>query len=251
MADWNYDEYMDEEGGFGAAFAAAMNWSGAILSVLLIAGLAMWGWKLWVRDVSGVPVVRALEGPMRVAPENPGGMASEYQGLAVNSIAEERIEAAPERVVFKGALDWDIDGWLMKPARLEKGRRYPAVVWLHGGPIREMRFGWHPRRQVEAVCAAGLGNLEHAPIARAHAARAATGCGPASSTARFRPNPARIRSRARRPACWVEVYSAASATGNEAVPFSTPQTVNWLPCRAADPAPGAYPRETRKPRRAG
>jgi len=104
MADMNYDEFDSGDSDFGATFAAAMNWSGAILSVLLIAGLATWGWKLWVRDVSGVPVVQALEGPMRVAPDDPGGVASEYQGLAVNRIAEERIEeGAAERVVLAPA----------------------------------------------------------------------------------------------------------------------------------------------------
>lgn len=90
MAAFNYDDYGDSPG--GASLAAALNWAGALLSVVLIAGLATWGWKLWVRDVSGVPVVRALEGPMRVTPDDPGGLASKYQGLSVNRIAEERVE---------------------------------------------------------------------------------------------------------------------------------------------------------------
>ncbi|MDA8585764.1 SPOR domain-containing protein [Rhodobacteraceae bacterium] len=93
MAAINFHEYGDHSR--GGSVAGALNWAGAFLSVLLIAGLATWGWKLWVRDVTGVPVVRALEGPMRVAPEEPGGLASNYQGLTVNRIAEERVEAAP------------------------------------------------------------------------------------------------------------------------------------------------------------
>lgn len=84
----------------GGGMAAALNWAGAFLSILLIAGLATWGWKLWVRDVTGVPVVRALEGPMRVAPEEPGGLASNYQGLTVNRIAEERVVAPSDQVVL-------------------------------------------------------------------------------------------------------------------------------------------------------
>lgn len=99
MAAFNYDDYGEPVD--GGSLVAALNWAGAFLSVVLIAGLATWGWKLWVRDVSGVPVVRALEGPMRVTPEDPGGLASEYQGLAVNRIAEERIEDdSAERVVL-------------------------------------------------------------------------------------------------------------------------------------------------------
>lgn len=102
MAAFNYDDYgaSDENG----TFTAILNWGGAILSLVLIAGLATWGWKLWQRDVTGVPVVRALEGPMRVAPDDPGGLASEYQGLTVNRIAESNVENTPsEQVVLAPA----------------------------------------------------------------------------------------------------------------------------------------------------
>lgn len=99
MAAINFDDVAPAPDG-GGGFQAALNWAGAGLSVLLIAGLAVWGWKLWQRDVSGVPVVRALEGPMRVAPENPGGLASEYQGLSVNRIAEQKAPGVVERVVL-------------------------------------------------------------------------------------------------------------------------------------------------------
>lgn len=71
-----------------------MRWSGAVLSLALVAGLGVWGWQLTLRDVSGVPVVLALEGPMRVAPDAPGGAAIPHQGLAVNAVQEAR-GAAP------------------------------------------------------------------------------------------------------------------------------------------------------------
>lgn len=102
MAAFHYDDYgASDEGG---TFATALNWGGAILSLILIAGLMTWGWKLWVRDVTGVPVVRALEGPMRIAPEDPGGLASEYQGLTVNRIAESSSQVEPsEQVVLAPA----------------------------------------------------------------------------------------------------------------------------------------------------
>lgn len=99
MAALHFDDYGGQPQ--GGSLTTLLNWAGAFLSVLLIAGLATWGWKLWVRDVSGVPVVRALEGPMRVAPADPGGIASEYQGLTVNRIAEERVdEVLTEQVVL-------------------------------------------------------------------------------------------------------------------------------------------------------
>ncbi|MDT8326830.1 MAG: SPOR domain-containing protein [Roseovarius sp.] len=77
------------------------NLTGAALSLVLIVGVGVWGYKLLVRDVSGVPVVRAAEGPMRVQPADPGGSAAEHQGLAVNSVAAEGSAAAPaDRLVL-------------------------------------------------------------------------------------------------------------------------------------------------------
>ncbi|MGR3291161.1 MAG: SPOR domain-containing protein [Paracoccaceae bacterium] len=84
-----------------ANLAGIVNWIGALISVTLIAGLAWWGYQLMVRDVSGVPVVRALDGPMRVSPLDPGGSSADYQGLAVNNIAAVgEAEAPADRLVL-------------------------------------------------------------------------------------------------------------------------------------------------------
>lgn len=64
-----------------------INGAGAVMSLALIVGLAVWGYKLAVRDVTGVPVVRALQGPMRIQPDDPGGLDAAHQGLAVNEVA--------------------------------------------------------------------------------------------------------------------------------------------------------------------
>ena len=58
-----------------------VNLAGALGSVALVLSLGYWGWELAVRDVRGVPVVRALEGPMRTAPEEVGGRVIDHQGL--------------------------------------------------------------------------------------------------------------------------------------------------------------------------
>lgn len=87
----------DERG----AVSVILSWAGALMSVALVVGLCMWGYKLAMRDVSGVPVVKALEGPMRIAPDDPGGAQAAHQGLAVNSVAAEGSAAAPaERLVL-------------------------------------------------------------------------------------------------------------------------------------------------------
>jgi len=68
--------------------------AGGALSLALIAGLGHWGYKLAMRQIHGIPVIAAPEGPARVAPEIPGGELAQYQGMAVNAIAALG-EAAP------------------------------------------------------------------------------------------------------------------------------------------------------------
>ncbi|MBJ3761854.1 SPOR domain-containing protein [Maribius pontilimi] len=85
-------DYMEEYGGHsstgsGLDVSRWVNLSGALVSLALIGGLSVWGYKLLVRDVTGVPVVQAMEGAFRVAPDDPGGMRAPHQGLAVNEIA--------------------------------------------------------------------------------------------------------------------------------------------------------------------
>ncbi|PZX16008.1 sporulation related protein [Palleronia aestuarii] len=85
--------------GHGLAFQRLANVSGALVSVALIAGLGTWGYNLLVRDVTGVPVIQAMEGAFRIAPEEPGGMNTPHQGLAVNEIAAEGGATGPADTV--------------------------------------------------------------------------------------------------------------------------------------------------------
>lgn len=78
-----------------ATLATATNITGALLSIALIAGIGVWGYKLVMRDVSGVPVVRAIEGPMREQPADPGGRTAAHQGLTVNSVAADGMATDP------------------------------------------------------------------------------------------------------------------------------------------------------------
>ncbi len=82
------------------------NLAGAAVSLALVVGIGVWGYKLLVRDVSGIPLVRAVAGEMRVRPENPGGQLAEHQGLSVNTIAAigeaekpaDQVKLAPEQI---------------------------------------------------------------------------------------------------------------------------------------------------------
>lgn len=71
------------------------NIAGAAVSLALIAGVGVWGYELMVRDVTGIPVVRAASSEMRVRPEDPGGQLARHQGLAVNEIAARGVASGP------------------------------------------------------------------------------------------------------------------------------------------------------------
>lgn len=100
MADF-LAEGRDHAPGAHRSIGTLTNWVGAGLSLALIVGVTVWGYKLLMRDVNGVPVVRATEGPMRMQPEAPGGSTADHLGLAVNEVAATGIAAPPpDRLVL-------------------------------------------------------------------------------------------------------------------------------------------------------
>lgn len=75
--------------------ALLVNRAGMLVSAALLMGTCVWGYQILSRDVSGVPVVRALEGPMRIQPDDPGGRQAGHQGLMVNQVAADGSAAGP------------------------------------------------------------------------------------------------------------------------------------------------------------
>lgn len=123
MAEQAFDGYGGESGYPGVGgLASFMQWTGAVVSLVLVAGLCLWGYKIVVRDVSDVPVIRAIEGPYRVQPDDPGGETAAYQGLAVNSVQSDGgVEKPAERVILAPApvqlSDEDVAGGKLKAPR--------------------------------------------------------------------------------------------------------------------------------------
>lgn len=105
MAEIQSDRYQDWGASeSGSAITKFTHVIGSIVSIGLIVGMGFWGYKLLVRDVSGVPVIRAAEGPMRVQPENPGGEQALNQGLSVNDVAAIGSAAeTPDRLILAPA----------------------------------------------------------------------------------------------------------------------------------------------------
>ncbi len=89
MAEIHGNDYLIDNGGEPRSIKGLANTISAALSAALIIGAGMWGYKLLVQAVNGVPVVQASEGPMRVQPISPGGSEASHQGLSVNAVAAE------------------------------------------------------------------------------------------------------------------------------------------------------------------
>lgn len=108
-------------GGAGSQAGKYVNVAAAAVSIALIGGVGVWGYKLLMRDVTGVPVVRAMEGDMRVAPENPGGEIASHVGLSVNSVPAIGGAAEPEDrlVLAPGTANLQAEDMAVAPAMAE------------------------------------------------------------------------------------------------------------------------------------
>lgn len=89
--------------GLSARLARLTHYVGAVASVGLMVGLLAWGWQLVSRDVSGVPIIRAIEGEARTTADNPGGQLTNHTGLAVNSVAGGETLAPTQQVAIAPA----------------------------------------------------------------------------------------------------------------------------------------------------
>jgi len=82
----DYTSEDDQPQGLRRIIAVYMKWGGAVVSIALISLFVLWSYRLGVRDAAEIPVIRALDGPVRVQPESPGGAVAANQGLEVNEI---------------------------------------------------------------------------------------------------------------------------------------------------------------------
>jgi dipeptidyl aminopeptidase/acylaminoacyl peptidase len=75
----------------------------------------------------------------------------ERQLTHLNAALWKQLQIVPvERVPFKGADGWDVDGFFMKPVGWEAGRKYPMILTIHGGPAGQFGFDWYHEFQVYA-----------------------------------------------------------------------------------------------------
>ncbi|MHC9086055.1 S9 family peptidase [Luteimonas sp. RIT-PG2_3] len=56
-----------------------------------------------------------------------------------------------EAIAFRGVDGEDVHGLLARPVGYQAGRRYPTVMWLHGGPYGRDEYGFDPTVQLLAA----------------------------------------------------------------------------------------------------
>ena len=59
--------------------------------------------------------------------------------------------ASVQRMSFKGAEGWDIDGFFVKPLGWTAGKSYPMILSIHGGPAGQYGVDWFHEFQVYAA----------------------------------------------------------------------------------------------------
>ncbi len=60
----------------------------------------------------------------------------------------------PEKFTFKASDGATIEGWILKPANFEEGKRYPAIMEIHGGPMTAYGEGF--MHEFHALSGAGF-----------------------------------------------------------------------------------------------
>jgi len=113
-------------------------------------------------DISrdGVFAVAAISNPV-----NPGELykltiaTGERSALTAfnKTYLEETELIQPASIIAKGANDWAIHGWLMKPRGYAEGEKYPLVVNIHGGP--HAMYGNTFVHEMQLLAARGFGVL--------------------------------------------------------------------------------------------
>jgi dipeptidyl aminopeptidase/acylaminoacyl peptidase len=74
-----------------------------------------------------------------------GGQPTRLSTSLPASIAEADL-VAPEFVTYPGPDGKAVPGWLFVPNGLDRSKRHPAIVWIHGDGVNQNYDGWHVQR---------------------------------------------------------------------------------------------------------
>jgi dipeptidyl aminopeptidase/acylaminoacyl peptidase len=81
----------------------------------------------------------------RNAPEVWTGRIGEWKKITTTN-ASSRPSWGEARSIRWKSDTFDVQGWLLAPAQVEAGRKYPLIVWIHGGPASASVAKWPDHR---------------------------------------------------------------------------------------------------------
>lgn len=110
------------------------------------------------RDIRDLEVVGERAVAVAATPDRPpevigwtrGGEARRLTGENDTLLAEVRL-AEVERIAFPSADGTEIQGFVTRPPGFEAGRRYPMILWIHGGPVSQFSTAFQSTWQLFAA----------------------------------------------------------------------------------------------------
>jgi len=108
--------------------------------------------NIYVAELNHDP--STLLDPLSHAAEE-GGLPLTKVTSANDSLLAQRLISLPERFTFRAEDGPEVDGWVIKPIGWEAGKKYPAVLEIHGGPMAMYAVGFFLEFQL--LAAAGIG----------------------------------------------------------------------------------------------
>lgn len=121
-------------------------------------------------NTSGMSVIgfTAAQGAIAFSGETNARMAEIFTMTCDGRQIERRSHAAdavfagyevslPEHLLFEGADGWTIEGWVLRPVGVEPGRRFPLILYVHGGPHWD--YGNSFFHEFQVLAARGYGVL--------------------------------------------------------------------------------------------
>lgn len=87
-------------------------------------------------------VATDLTHPMELFVANADGTGERRVTSFNDKINAEIAWSDAERFTYRSVGDLEIEGWLMKPYGYEPGKKYPLVLYIHGGPHSAYGEGW-------------------------------------------------------------------------------------------------------------
>jgi dipeptidyl aminopeptidase/acylaminoacyl peptidase len=67
-----------------------------------------------------------------------------------DALFDELTLSTPEYMPYRGADNWPMDGWILKPPNFDATKKYPMLVEIHGGPNTQYGYGFLHEMQMLA-----------------------------------------------------------------------------------------------------